>query len=503
MSDEPSSGGLKIKGIPDQGLWALAAIFLALALPLIYALWISPPPRPAPEEWWVAYALLGIILMPTVGVALFSAFFCLWVRLIADDDGLRWRYFGRWHRAGWAEITDYYIQPHPQAKTKRIVATPANSVNLNLFPKAADQLAHAVQERAQHAKTREWGLLGTRPCDEWPQTFTYDLREFRQFPFILAFMTLAMPFSLWLKADFAPPAEIAATIQGWLPFIGWPVLILAGLTFVALFSVYPLLALISLPRVRIARARQEQKIICDLQGIALQGCEPPLKVAWPDVTRYYTTYFKGWIDIPGLYVVETTQGRFDFSGIERQPLLIAIIQRYATQASTTQWQNLADKTDGVRHNPTSALFPVVHTYRTNINRAMCWLPTGFALAILLSLWLNPDSNLPRDNIFVPAICGFVAFCMWLLYYNTTLTRTETGLSTSFFGRQASLGWNEIEKLDYRNGFFMVSGRGRSLRFSRYIGGVHELVDEIIRRAPGHIETTQFYDGLKPAHSRKY
>ena len=102
-----------------------------------------------------------------------------------------------------------------------------------------------------------------------------------------------------------------------------------------------------------------------------------------------------------------------------------------------------------------------------------------------------------------AVCGFVALCLWLLYYNTTLTRTETGLSTSFFGRQASLGWNEIEKLDYRNGFFMVSGRGRSLRFSRYIGGVHELVDEIIRRAPGHIQTTQFYDGLKPAHSRKY
>lgn len=481
MSEEPSSDSLKIKGIPDQSLWVLAALLPVPAILFIYALRTSPPPS-KPEEWWISYVVFGIFFMPFIGGALFSAFYCLWARLIANDDGLRWRFFGRWHQATWQEVADYYIEAHPKAKAKRTVVTPSGSINLNLFPKATDQLADAVQNQARQAKACEWGLLGTRPCDEWPQTFTYCPHVFPKFLFQLAVMILVMPLLMWARAGFMPPTQIRIDLTEWLPFIGWPVIILSGIAFLALFLMYPLLTLANLPRIQATKARREQKIVCEPQSIALQGSPQPMEVKWAEITCYYIAPLRGWIDTNGLCVVETTRGNFDFCGIERQPLLMAIIQRYATQASTTQWQSLTNKTDGIMHNPTGAPFPVVHTYRTNTNRAMCWLLTGIVLVFLLGLWLNLDSELPRDNFFIPAIYGFIALCMWLLYYNSMLTRTETGISTSFFGRKASLRWNEIENLDYRNGFFVVSGHGHSLRFSPYIGGARELVNEIERRA---------------------
>jgi hypothetical protein len=95
-------------------------------------------------------------------------------QVIADGGGLRWRDLGRWRRAAWAQVSDYYEKPLPRGQ-RLIIQTSIGTIKLSVQGWSdLKRLRDAVERHATRATAKSWGTLGTRPEERWPLVFEYN-----------------------------------------------------------------------------------------------------------------------------------------------------------------------------------------------------------------------------------------------------------------------------------------------------------------------------------------
>lgn len=113
-----------------------------------------------------------VMLLPALGMLLWEAR----ARLLADNDGLRWRHLGRWHTARWDEIDDYFFQASerglPTTHCLRFRDGRKLDLSLMLWGDESELLA-LVTQKATQAKPSGWLLRGKEGTITGRHVFAY------------------------------------------------------------------------------------------------------------------------------------------------------------------------------------------------------------------------------------------------------------------------------------------------------------------------------------------
>lgn len=473
-----------IEGRRDQSEW-IGVAFLFIIGALIPLAVFMQPPRDTEER--IAVALLFcLVASPFLIGAIYLGILLVRSRVKADESGLYWQSIRHCKYARWEEITDYYIQKVSKEHEKLIVVTSHGNLDLKNYPKVATQLQQMVQDRARSARATEWELEGTRIVDEWPRTFTYNPKQDREFPWLVAAMFLFFPASLMANSDSLNPLHLLRNTQQMFNYLSLEMKVAFGLTLLSMSLVYPLIILSALPRVRATTRRKGQRIAVDLDGICFDDGTSPIQATWPEVTSYYIAPIRGWVTVDALFVVETKRGNFDFCGIMNERLLQAIISRYATDATPRDWRRIHD--EGVQKDHSVSTLAgqrrCIYTYRTATNRALLWLFTAMAALLPLSHWmsLQVGGHPGRDVIFIGIFIGFISLLLWVLYFSIRITTDEVGIEYRFLWRTNRLPWQEMKDLSQGSFWLSVIGSNVRVRLTPLIGGYKQLCDEICLRA---------------------
>ena len=170
MAPEQQESVLPVRCRPDKGWWAAIAIFGGIGfVTLISSLF----PQPRPQDPQVLRTLGALYLVPVSLLAVWAGR----AQVVADKIGLRWRGLGKWRAVRWHEVSDYYEALVPGKAWKRDLVVQTRRGRLRLsrdtWGKGIEALRAPIQQRASHAGTSQWEVLGTRPQDEWPRVFHY------------------------------------------------------------------------------------------------------------------------------------------------------------------------------------------------------------------------------------------------------------------------------------------------------------------------------------------
>lgn len=405
---------------------------------------------------------------------------------MADEEGLRWRGLGRWHAETWGNISDYYsLLPHSKNAmgcfVPLVIHTRAGRLQMCADWSEASRFCEMVARYTVHARVREWGLLGTRPEDEWPRTFDYLTWSNRYTPWMLGAVILGG--AVWLWEQFAPKVMETAALMGstWIIVALIPVVLL-----VTMLGLLPGSFLLLLIR---ARSRFDQQITVSPYEIVYQDRTTEIRASWKEVTDYYVSS----ASLTSCYMVETVYGSFDFTPMIRDTTLLqAIIHRYALNTPVKEWRarENAEILGGVAAKWSSGQEGVgqrIYHYQTRINRALIWglatILTVIEAAIILEKSLGLTSAGSPGFPFSLSLglgCG-MAWGRWQ-YRRLCIRTDEHGIEQyHLFGRRF-IAWQDVQDYRVKDGYATVEGLDTRIRFSWGIADVEELKDEIMRRA---------------------
>lgn len=467
---------------------ALNWIFVVLCAPTGVMMWFGAhnPTKTGPPSAG------DVIFVQTSAIALLvtAAVLAMWqmrARIVADADGPRWRRFGGWKSVRWEEVRDYYDRLPSQAQRNSfsaVIKTAAGPVCFNSDWTDAAALRDLVERRATNAAVREWGILGSRPCDPWPRVFRYDTWQNIWTPRILLKLALTA-----LGYLLTPPLQQAMSQAGQ---VGWGVT-LAGLgVYVLLIASLGAFFLMPLAQYRTAGRRKAERIRADTNGTVFENGARRVEAAWADVTGYGIAPGSGVLAVR--YVVETRQGDFDFLAVlGGATLLQAIIRRYAEDAADKEWRPRTDpealggeaaRWSGGRVGGGAR----VYHYRTRVYRALLGAPLSLCLTMGFMSWVAKQGLLPGSQaagmMCLAAALGLVFFGGWYAYRVRRIETDEDGLTQVTPWGRRRLTWGQVKDYyltgEYNSG--VVQGRGGRLRFSRGIVGYEELKEEIARCA---------------------
>ena len=345
----------------------------------------------------------------------------------------------------------------------------------------SESLRELVKGKATQTAAREWGVLGCRPCDTWPQVFDYNTLENRWAPRL--WFKLFLTFVVYLLIN---PAMQLSAMAG---LIGWAMTLMTGGLYLLLVGSCGLIFLIPLAQYRAAGRRKKECIAATLEGITFEDDGQKVEATWAQVTRY------GIVPGPGAltlrYIVETQQGRFDFIACIKQAMLLkAIIQRYAAEADDKEWRSRVnlEALGGEAACWSGGQMGVgarVYHYRTRPHRALLWLPAALCLTMLFLAILSgqglPLGGSPAGFLAFAGVTGTLFLGGWYAYRTCRIETDEDGLTRiTPLGRRRLL-WNQVERYHVtREGSRIVEGRGERLRFGTGIVGYEELQAEIAR-----------------------
>ncbi len=429
--------------------------------------------------------------MQCLGVSLGPASFvlALWLgrtRIVADGAGLRWRRFGGWKCAGWGEVLDYYDRLRGQGQAKRAgvrgIKTVAGEIRFGYDWPGAEALREAVERQATGTAAREWGLLGTRPCDPWPRVFGYDTFSNRWSPRLLVKLSLVFVVYVLVKP--------ALSLTGLAALLGWRMTLTTAALYLLLTVPLAVMLLVRpLLDYRAVQKRLGERITLTPEGLMFEDGTRRIDARWDEVTGY------GIAD--GKYTVETGGGAFDFvSSIGNGLLLRENIRLYAAKAADTEWKVRTDADalggEGAcwRGGQVGVGARVFH-YRTRFTRRLLWygvlLIVFFCAVGEVSSVGSANSSLIVALIALPLIAALLRG--WQTYRWGGIYLDEDGLTQwTPLGRRR-LAWAQINDFYLSKGDApggvqrVVEGRdGRRIRFSALIVGDEELKSEIGRRA---------------------
>ena len=208
-------GGLRV-------LQIIAFVFCALAALLTV---FDPPKSNAIWQTYFLFGVPGIFALAVTPYLLFN-------RIIADENGLRWRGASPiWKSARWDEITDFSIDSAMPKYVHQTIETRNGNIHFGEDDSFHQELAALVAASAIQTPYREWGVKGLRPNEKFEIVFV--TRELSWLALLSAFvplMLLALVLMRWVwKAPWLQWQEARALNGDWVAALAYlmPPLLLA------------------------------------------------------------------------------------------------------------------------------------------------------------------------------------------------------------------------------------------------------------------------------------
>jgi uncharacterized membrane protein YjgN (DUF898 family) len=420
---------------------------------------------------WLFAALL-------ISLGLWLALRLLRYEVIADEDGLRWRFIRGWQRASWNQVHDYYYaKVYPM---QAIIETDYGNIAPDSTLKNLNILQDVIQLKATNARTTKWDVLGARPELDWPRTFEYKPEKHRRGGIVSVILAV-----LWVAGFVYAFWSVRGGLADIWQYSGAVFSILGIVMFILVFSFAPMFAWIVIATQHEMMARRAQNITIATAGLIYQNGAERIECAWNEVLDYYRDPMAFWSASDDRFVIVTPQGEWDFTLIEDRFLLQEIIKRYATSAKYSHWREYHPRREAL-----AAQGERVFTYRTRELRpfAICVVPVIMTL-IVLGFFLPADetSKQPPPNrlsfliVMSPyALCA-ATFC-WM-YLVGEIRIVEQGIRQRGISGKKFLAWNEVKQLRrIWSGAYEVVGENTCIGFRPSIADVQILRAEITRRA---------------------
>jgi len=457
---------------PDKGNWG-AIILLAIigGAPLLLT-------HKAPLSIDIMVGLLAVLLLVP---ALVFGYWQTRAVIIADEEGLRWRGFGGWRMAHWADVSDYYEQLIGKSKPALIIKTGLGRVYISpgLWT-VTPELRTFIEQQATEARTKEWGLSGMRPEADWPRTFDYNTADNR-FQNVLLPMTglIVTVYLLWIVS---PGAVRAAASLGW----GW------GLATFAIGSlgILPvgLLLAVCFRNQHATRRRKHHRLTLTQSGVLYENENSRIETPWQEITDLHFARGK---ELGYRCVVVSKQGVFEFSpSIKDSAVLRRALSKFATTLPEAKWRTtetdvLGEKTarwtsrcEGVGRR--------IYHYRTRTIRALLWFPTAIAIVIAAIHWGLAPLGLAPANTGMLLCYSVLTLWGWWRYAAAGIEIDDNGITQRTLFGTRTLAWDDVTDYGKSGGDAFVFGVLKSAKshlwFWMGIGDVSNLKDEIQRHA---------------------
>jgi uncharacterized membrane protein YobD (UPF0266 family) len=426
---------------------------------------------------------LSILAGSLMGVwCIFRAF------ITASDEGIHWRTVGREKFARWSEVTDYYeIGQKSQVAPVFVTTQGKRSFSKNVWTNS-EEMAQTIQQRATNAKSDRWLKFGLRPCDPWPHIFRY-LNNSTKLQIagclLCQILLLGLFFSEPGQASRLTSLPRPSGPDGEIGIAFWAI----SLVSVILYLLYLLLpAIIGICLWRASSHRSDHEITASQEGLTYRDKQRTISVRWENVTDFYILQ-KSRSLFP-YYIVETTQGNFDFTRIlEYSSLPLSMVIAHKT--NHPEWPHrdrLPSDLIGsdTPHAPTPYLKNGIMTFHFR-NR------TARAVFILFTFVMALTGIMPFFNSEGPSL-GKVLFCIamvltigyiWRFYKMAELRLEERGIYYSSVFRTSHLPWSDVKSVEPVDQFILIY-RLTTKKPMWLWGGIsfsNELIEEIRHRAP--------------------
>ena len=479
---------------PPRSHWlaAVLPVVLGLLVPMSAA---APGPKGPPSPGEILFAEVFSVL------CLLCLCVLLWWLLRAcvagDNYGLRWRGLGGWKSATWDTVSDYYeaLPTWAQQSDSRngrpktrlplvasVAETPNGKCGVTSAWSNADALRELITRNAINSRSVKWDLKGTRTCDPWPRTFDYNTRENRWAPRIWLKLFVTFVVCLFIR----PALWLAPTAQ----LIGWAQTLAVAGVYTLLAGSLGLIFLLPLAQYRAANRRKAERITVSFDGIAFESGARRVQAVWADVTGYHSESSQG---LGSRFVIETWQGEFDFlSSIGSAALLQAIIPRFATDATSSEWRSrVSDEALGGEAarwtGGKSGVGSRFYHYRTRVHRVLLFggaVLCGALVLLVVSIslgWL-PGNVPPAGAALAGVVWTAILFIGLRAYLGNGIAVDENGLTQRTVFGSRFLAWEQVQGYEVTPlGSSKVIGRTQTLGFSSEIVGYKELMEEIERR----------------------
>jgi len=500
---EPSRRGCIHKFRFAGGIWGALAIWEAFGAFFSVGAFFAANP----QDFWPMQLVSTLTCHLPVAV---GAWWVARLRVDADEAGLRVRGLARTRFIAWAHIEDfgYQLVPSNQGSSSSlaVVVTPAKTWKFSRMWKPFDGLLEFVASHATRAKTREWGIIGTRECDDERQTFWH--RDTPNWKIAAWFFGISAVMVLRLSG-LNSPQTIAATV---VPM--WSALSVAGrFAFVSsmLFGVFALPAVLTAARFMSLRAKRrmlEIEIVATRDGLELWNGPSRRVCSWREVERFELEPVRGSLQLPLCVVWARGQGFEWHSGIENGRLLREIVRVRSLNALTKSWKYAPGQSedhlgDELSQWPSGlvGIGPKRYGYRTRSNRALL----AFGLVMMAVSGFSSANSVYQHGFtwadVLPALgVGAMFSPIYLLTIGGLVAWKHAWVDTtdeelrhhSLFGPRA-LRWDCIRRVSFDGYHLAVKGEGRTLHLGPVTDFDH-LVEEIENRSGVKMKRTDGRSG---------
>ena len=484
---EPSRRGCTKKFRFAGGIWGVLAIWEAFGVFFSIGAFFAANP----QDFWPMQSVATLICHLPVALG------ALWVarlRLDAEESGLRVRGFARTRFIPWQDIEDFGFQLSPSnqqnAAPLAVVVTPARTWKFSRMWKPFDELLELIARHATRAKTREWGTIGTRECDDGRQTFRH--RDTPNWQIAAYFCGFSALMALRVTGGTSPQTIIANMTPMWNSLsVAGRFAFVSSMSF-GVFALPGVLIAAHFMGLRQKRRMLEVEIVATRDGLELWNGPSRRVCSWREVERFELEPVRGSLQLP-LCVVWARGQKFEWhSGIEQGRLLREIVRVRSLNASTKSWKyppgrsedNLGDE---LSQWPSGVvgIGPKRYGYHTRTNRALLAgglvMLTAFGFGSATSLyqrgyaWADVPSALVACALFSPV---FLLVIGGLVAWNRAWVETtdEELRHHSLFGPRA-LRWDSVRRVSFDGYHLAIKGEGRTIRLG-LVADFDHLVEEI-------------------------
>ena len=454
------------------------ALWFVISLQLFLALLIFATGMLSFGAFWPS-AGLGVLgsswLAPlSIWVALYLSRACV----IANTQGLRWRYSGRWRKASWADVTsysEYWPLTTSSKQTKPSLKIRTLKGILIVAPEqwtSAAELRESVQQNATAANQSHW--LATGASQYLPLECRYDTTINRS---ILGWMEKVHKYGLLaVVVYFVVQWFTAHTLPGW----GW--LVTPTGLFVMAKQTLPFLLR---PTYRATQPRLADKVFADEDGLRFVTDGQETEIAWSDITDLYLVGMRS-------VIVGRDGSEYDFlDTLTNSQQLKLVIPRLAVNAGYQGWRTGTVKRQELVSSDGQQSVECVYRYRSQINCGRMWglmlaalFLTGIASGPALIAWqgggVPPSRELALASV---SLFGALAIAwLWGNYFRAGIRTNEEGIMQQTVLGRRFLAWSQVRTFRWQGGqdlmWGCIEGRGGTIKFWKGIGDADRLVDEI-------------------------
>jgi len=438
------------------------------------------------KDDWILWLICGGFWLTSLCCIVYQ----LVTRIVADENGISWRTIRGANRADWSEVGDYYDEEVAGGNGRTVKSTVIARESKVRFDKNwrnASNLKTAIAFRAASAKAHEWGFLGARDEEEWPQVFGYSQRNGKAalaaaivLDAGLIVLAYTMVHAMYVKSietyHHIEPTTIASSV-----FM---------LLLVALYAIFVNGA--CLPRYRQLSKRKNQTITVDRETLTFSDGATVLTVHWNEVTDYYWTCAqKQFLKANNLGRIETLHGPVSFyHEINYRSRLAKIVEKYAVNAKQREWRivqsydsletpsSVADQALGVRR----------FGYRNRTVRALVGLPTICTVAPMIAVACQYVLGTPVLIVTLGLSCAVLPITVygWAVFFRSAIVIDDDAITKISPLGELRIRWDDVQEvkikpLGERSGGYVKSDRAK-ISITGYETNVGDLVAEIERRA---------------------